>query len=128
MKPEKIYSKYFEPYIEKWQKRLRLEDWIINISLTNGVINNDPDIMGYTTVNTLHGKKAEVEFLENLRHISDDQREWYIIHELLHIICDEGDRFADHYLPEYHRDWHRRLVENRVSQIATILLFLSKKR
>ena len=102
--------------------------WRITYSLTNGAINNVPDILGYCTVDSHLGRAASIQFVERLVELPDKEREWYILHELLHIVFNEADTYANTHLHEDYREWFRRLVESRTSEMATALMEVSGER
>ena len=114
------WETYFEEYAAAWKERLMLGHWEICYSLTNGVINNNPDVLGLCTPERQLGHSANIEFVDRLSEIPDKKREWYIIHELMHIKTDELCHYAEMHLPEEQREYFGRLVEVMVSDLADV--------
>lgn len=117
-----VWVECFEESTVAWKRRLELGHWTINYSLTNSALNDDPDILGLCTPERQLGYKATVQFVERLAEISDEKREWYIVHELMHIKTDELCQYAELHLPEEQQAYFERLVEIMVSDLADAVI------
>lgn len=115
-----LWEQYFQPLTDKWIKRLNLEHWAIDWAITDGSPNEDVDTLGLCEADYTHGYKARVTLAATLANVDEDQREWYIVHELVHLLFLEMASYVEHELVK--DDWWVRLLEHTVSKVATALV------
>jgi len=65
-----------------WQKRLRIQDWGINVTVVDVIDYSDPDSLRGLCTTTPALKTAEIILAENVR-VSMEQT---LVHELLHVV------------------------------------------
>lgn len=87
-------SKILNDYLEKWQKRLRLQDWEISIRWAFDKEISEAAEIGYS----LNTKEAEIKITK-----TDDKEfiEFNVIHELVHLHFAPNSKHNDtHFLEE----------------------------
>lgn len=72
-----------------WQKRLRLQDWHVTVSLVDSL--PESDTVGKTEVDRRE-KQADVSILNTDNERNDENLEKDLIHELLHLLLVDWDQ------------------------------------
>lgn len=78
-------SNFVKKVVKKWQVKLRLEDWIINIHVHDKYFPGDKSCEA-SIVADLKYKEAELEVWKPFAEFDERHKEINIVHELCHLI------------------------------------------
>lgn len=107
---------------EYWQKKLRLQDWIVKASIRREKELKNREVAGECEWN-LHKKMASVRILDPIDYPDDLMRdhdmEWTLVHELLHLHFAPIGRDSD--------ENQEILIEQAIDSIAWGIVNLSRQ-
>lgn len=118
-KPKEVIlgTQFLKQRMYEWQRRLRLQDWIIDLKLERGFVMGE--LIGKVQPYT-HNKRAVISLLDPEDYSPTDllpyDMECVLIHELLHL----------HFWPLTKRDGENEFEEQAINAIAEALIALDR--